>query len=410
MKDGRASILRLFHATFLFGIACGVSLALTPLLLSDDFDKPSLGWLAVANALGIVVMSLPAGFLAKRVSPSKALVVYLMAYACFDAALPFVHGAMTISVVRFFDGACSVGVWVSSETLLLGHTHKGDKANLTSQYAIWLASGYVGGSIVARLMAYLHHPRSDAYLASGAIAVLAAIYVALTVRTPAKIAPESATELTHAADAERLVISEAPMSAAAILKRIRCSCFATFVYGYFQAGVVLFLPLYLVERKGIEADKTTLIPGIFCFGMLIMSNPMGRLADRHGHLLVMRILAAIGIVFILGFIFLDDWRAMYAAVFCAGGTLAAMSPVSLALQGVVTPPREYARGNSLYNLLYASGILLGPPISGALFSAYGGGTMLAHLAALWGAFIVFSLIYAADDPAYRGSLRRAAAS
>jgi MFS family permease len=103
---------------------------------------------------------------------------------------------------------------------------------------------------------------------------------------------------------------------------------------------------------------------------------------------------------ILGFVFLNSFPAMSVAVFVAGATLASISPVSLALQGVVTPSHEYSRSNSIYNAIYAAGMLLGPPISSAVFRHIGGAAMLYHLAGLWLAFVVFAAIFAADDPAH----------
>jgi predicted MFS family arabinose efflux permease len=251
--------------------------------------------------------------------------------------------------------------------------------------------------------------RNNAYLLSGAVAIFAAVYVAISVgaaskRTREALETAAIPEISDSEKAAALLVDHSneapPLPTWELLRRIRCSCYAAFVYGYFQAAVVLFLPSFLVESKGIASERTTPLPGIFCFGMLLASNLVGRIADKRGHLVVMRACAAIGTIFVFGFVALSDWRLMYVAVFCAGGTLAAMSPVSLALQGVATPTRDYARGNSLYNLWYASGILLGPPISGALFEHFGGGIMLTHLALLWASFVVFSMVFAADDPAF----------
>ena len=53
--------------------------------------------------------------------------------------------------------------------------------------------------------------------------------------------------------------------------------------------------------------------------------------------------AILGLSMILAFVFLDSFPPMAVAVFVAGATLASISPVSLALQGVVTPKHEYSR-------------------------------------------------------------------
>ena len=135
--------------------------------------------------------------------------------------------------------------------------------------------------------------------------------------------------------------------------------------------------------------------------MLLFSNFAGRLGDRYGHLLLMRILGIVGMTMVLGFVWLDSYPAMCVAVFIAGASLASISPVSLALQGVVAHPSEYERGTSMYNAFYAAGMLLGPPVSSYLFEARGGAVMLGQLALLWAAFVLFAFIFKADDPAAR---------
>jgi len=183
-----------------------------------------------------------------------------------------------------------------------------------------------------------------------------------------------------------------------IFRRTKCSCLATFSYGYFQASVVLFLPLYLIHDKGVPEGRTILATAFFAAGVLLFSNVAGRLGDRFGHLAVMRVLAAVGLVMIFGFVYLPTFDIMCVAVFIAGATLASISPVSLALQGVVTAPRDLARANAIYNTFYAAGMLLGPPVASRIYSARGGASMLYHLAALWAVFVIASVVFRRDDP------------
>jgi MFS family permease len=133
--------------------------------------------------------------------------------------------------------------------------------------------------------------------------------------------------------------------------------------------------------------------------MLLFASYAGRLGDRIGHLLVMRILSGIGTVMIGGFVFLDSYAFMCGAVFIAGASLASISPVSLALQGVVSPPEDISRATAIYNAFYAVGMLIGPPISSFIFARISGAAMLYHLAALWVSFLLFAFIFQRDDPA-----------
>ena len=391
------NIWLVFLASFLLGTAYGDSIALTALHLDAiGFTKAQIGSLAAWFAGGIVVMSLPAGALVRRFSARKTLVTCLAGYAVAVALFPFQTTYARVAAVRFVDGMCSVGIWVSCETILLSRSSMQNKAFVTSLYAMAIALGYAAGGGVARGLLALTS-MTWAFVAAGAIALGATALLA------ARLDPDKVEGAPHAEGGAAPAGEEqrARLSGWQLAWRIKTSCFGTFAYGYFQASVVLFLPLYLVEHKHVPLERTVLMPAIFALGMLLFANQAGRLGDRFGHLLLMRVLAAIGTLMVLGFVFLDAWVAMGAAIFVAGATLASISPVSLALQGHIAAPRDYARSNAIYNTFYAAGMLLGPPISSLLFDRFSGGVMLYHLAALWAAFALFTAVFAKDDPAAR---------
>jgi MFS family permease len=392
------NIWLVFLASFLLGTAYGDSIALTALHLDAiGFTKSQIGSLAAWFAGGIVVMSLPAGALVRRFSARKTLVTCLAGYAVAVALFPFQTTYARVAAVRFVDGMCSVGIWVSCETILLSRSSMQNKAFVTSLYAMAIALGYAAGGGVARGLLSLTS-MTWAFVAAGAIALAATALLAVRL-DPDKVEgdPHPAAEGGGATGSEE----GARLTGSQLAWRIKTSCFGTFAYGYFQASVVLFLPLYLVEHKHVPLERTVLMPAIFALGMLIFANQAGRLGDRFGHLLLMRVLAAVGTLMVLGFVFLDAWFAMGAAIFVAGATLASISPVSLALQGHIAEPRDYARSNAIYNAFYAAGMLLGPPISSLLFDRFSGGVMLYHLAGLWAAFTIFTVVFAKDDPAAR---------
>jgi MFS family permease len=386
------NVLRIYAATLLVGLAYGISISLTAIHLDAlGFGKQAIGALAAWFAGGLIALSIPMGALLRRVSAKHVLAAALCGYAVTISLFPLLESYSALAVVRLVDGACSVAVWVSCETLLLRRSEPEHKGFTMSLYAVALALGYVVGPLLARGIVAVA-PLSTAFTVAGALAVVAAVYVALRVeRDPALSAREEAA-------------ARATGSAWALLWKIKNSCFATFAYGYFQAAVVLFLPLYLMEEKNITRDQTIVIPAFFAGGMLLFSNVFGRVGDRFGCLPTMRVLAAIGTTMILGFVFLDSYALMCGAVFVAGASLATISPVSLALQGLQCSAAEYSRATGIYNTFYAAGILLGPPFASQLFARAGGQVMLYHLAALWTAFIAFSIVFASDDPRARSQL------
>ncbi len=384
----------IYAATLVVGTGYGVSIALTSLRLNAlGFGKPAIGTLASVFAAGIVVASLPMAAILRRLSAKSVLVASLAGYAACVGVFPFLESATTIASARFLDGACSVATWIGFETVLLRRAQAHQKAYVTSIYAIAIALGYMLGPLLAKGIVAVA-PMRMAFLASSVLAIGAALLVLLRLD---RDAAERAIGDAGPEHAEHGAVGPLPMPA--VLRRIRTSLFGTFAYGYFQASVVLFLPLFLIEQKGIAESRTILMPAFFAAGMLLFSNYAGKVGDRVGHLLVMRVLATVGAVMVAGFVWLESWTLMCAAIFVAGATLAAISPVSLALQGVVVDAASYGRANSIYNGVYAAGMLLGPPISSVLFARLGGGAMLGHLAALWAGFVVFTIVCWRDDPA-----------
>lgn len=378
----------------LVGVACGMAISLLAIHLDGrGYLKESIGSLAAWFALGIVAFSFPMSSIIERVTAKRMLVASLFLYALTVGIFPFVtHSFALAAFVRVLDGAASAGMWIGCETILLQRAETDQKAAITALYAAAIAVGYMVGPFLSKLVVAFFSIEA-AFVVAGVVSALTGLLV-LTRLDPDKTTvaldgePGSATARARSGSTASLVWS------------IKNSCFGNFAYGYFQASVVLFLPLYLIVAKGITREQTILIPGFFALGMLTFVRGAGWFGDRYGHLLTMRLLGAFGLLTVIGFVVLDSYWLMCAAVSAAGATLASISPLSLALQGSILKPADYGRGNAIYNGFYAAGMLFGPPVSGRLFKSYGGPAMLYHLAALWGFFVLFTIVFAKDDPAY----------
>lgn len=378
----------IYAAVLLLGVAYGVSIAVLAIHLeAHGIPKLAMGGLAAAFALGIVSSSVPVGWLVRRYGAKSTLSVALIGYAACVSLFPFLETTTSLSIARFFDGAFSVGVWIAAETALLSRSDETNKAFVMSLYAMAMAIGYVIGPILATFIVP-HAGTGGSFVAAGVLAIGAALIVLARF--------DGSVQRHRRPDEDRK--NEVRASTLIVLWKTKTSCLATFSYGYFQASVVLFLPLFLIESKHVPEQRTILVTAFFAGGMLLSSPFVSRLGDRYGHLLVMRILGAIGATMVASFVLLNAFGAMCAAVFVAGATLAAISPVSLALQGLVVPTQDLERANAFYNAAYAAGMLLGPPISSVLFTRAGGERMLLHLAAIWAFFVLVTTIFANDDP------------
>jgi MFS family permease len=392
------NILVIYTAMLLLGIAYGVSIAVLAIHLdAHGIAKLAMGALAASFAFGIISFSIPAGWCVQRFGAKRVLLVALAGYATCVSAFPFLTTTTLLSVARFFDGAFSVAIWVAAETALLARSDRTNKAFVMSLYAMSLAVGYIFGPILATGVVWLAGT-GGTFVAAGILACIAGVVVFT------RFTSNRANEGEAKGESGETVAAGAPRTPGpALVWKIKTSCLATFSYGYFQASVVLFLPLYLIEAKKIPEQRTILITAFFAAGMLLSSILVSRLGDRHGHLLVMRILGGSGGLMVASFVLLDSFAMMCGAVFIAGATLASISPVSLALQGVIMPKEELGRANAFYNACYAAGMLLGPLASSLFITRLGGAEMLIHLAAMWAVFVLFTLVFANDDPRRRAA-------
>lgn len=385
LRDGT---IRLVYAVILLlGITYGLVHSVIAVYLRDrGLTEQAIGDLAIFFAGGISLVAVPAGNAIKRFGPRAVLPVAVVGYCAAVGLFPFVRSYPALAALRFFDGAFSVCVWVASETVLLTRTPSSDKAFFMSLYAVALGLGYVVGPIISIGVVAVASKAASFYVAGG-LAILALPLVSMSVRRPTTAHVEEHVE-SH---------GEGTLPIGTIFLRIKMSCLATFSYGYFQASVLLFLPLYLTGR-GFTDEQTIPIPALFAAGMLSLVSFAAQFGDRIGHLRVMRLLGTIGTVTIVAFLFVKSPSVVYAIAFFAGASLASLSPVSLALLGLVVPKHQLSQGGALYNASYALGMLVGPPITGRVLGSYGGRTMVLHFAAMWTAFVLLSIVFRSDDP------------
>ena len=366
-----------------------MAIALLPLELEHrGFSKGEMGTLAAVFALGIVALSIPMGAIVKKVTPQRTLLVALVGYAVTVGVFPVLHHVVPVGASRFADGAFSVGIWVSCETILLERADKAHRAFVTSLYAMSMAIGYIAGPLVARVI-IARFPSAWAFYAASGMSIAAAL-VASRIAPSTGVSPEEDATADSGAPASHRA-ADPREDQDLVFRDVRLRLLPGRGGAFFA-----HLPHPRQGRAREEHDPRHGLLRARHAAVLQLRGPAR--GSLRGHLLVMRVLAVIGACMIASFVYLPSFPLMCAAVFVAGASLASISPVSLALQGVVTPDRELGRANGIYNAFYAIGMFVGPLVSSQIFDARGGAAMLFHFVALWLLFVVFAWIFAKDDP------------
>lgn len=389
------------------GTAYGMVTAVVAVYLNKVrmIDELTIGSLAMFFSLGIAALSVPMGLLVRRLSPRTMLAAGLVGYAAATAIFPFLPSFVGLATARCLDGAFSVGVWVSLETILLMRTTSQRRGLITSLYTIAMATGYGVGSVIGWIV-MLAFPMPNVFVAAGLFAAVAAIIAFVFLEREIHPVPGSGHhEEAPACPPEGHAEAPAqPAGRAGTLElywKIKTACIPTFCYGYFQASLVLFLPLFLIEARAVPKEDTSLLVGCFAVGMAASVVFVGRFGDRFGHLKTVRTLAALGVVLTALLVALPSYGLVALVVLLAGGSLAPIWPLSLALQSLIVEPRDYSRSNALLNGSYGLGTLAGPLVSGYVFKHHGGEAMFLHIAALWAVALVATIAFRGDDPSFR---------
>jgi predicted MFS family arabinose efflux permease len=377
-----------YRTMIVLSTAYGIALAVMPMVLEHrDLGADVVGELASFFALGLVLFAAPSGAVIRRVSARWTLAISIVGYGVMIGIIPLLASYRALAIDRFVDGLFSMGAWMSGETLVLWRAPKESKGLATSLSASFTMSGYpIGAAVSFGLSSWLSPEHR--FVLAGAIACLAAVVCATG------LDPDPA--VTH-----EPVVESAPAAGTGVLDlvwRIKTSCAATFATGFFQSSGALFIPRFLVDDRHVPEEQASLVVGLVGLGMLLFASPAGRLGDRIGHLRVMRVLAILGIAGMLAFLVLDSFPIMCVVLVIAGGAITSMPPLSLALQGVIARPDEYTRTNSVFNVFFASGLVIGPFLTGRVFHAFGGEAMLWLFAALWVVFVALSVVFRRDDP------------
>jgi MFS family permease len=386
------------------GTAYGMVTAVVAVYLNKvrHIDELTIGELAMFFSFGIAACSVPMGLLIKKLSPRTMLALALLGYAAATALFPFMQSFAGLATARGLDGAFSVGVWVSLETILLMRTTTQHRGLITSLYTISMAVGYGLGSIIGWMIMKMY-PIPNVFVGAGLFATVAAMLGWLFLQRDIQPIPGSSHVDDEPHQPEAPAGERPPIGS--IYWKIKTACIPTFTYGYFQASLVLFLPLFLIEAKSVPKEDTSLLVGCFAGGMAASVVFVGRWGDRFGHLKTVRSLAALGVLLTGALVFLPSYALVALCVLLAGASLAPIWPLSLALQSLIVDPRDFSRSNALLNGSYGLGTLMGPLVSGYLFKFYGGEVMFLHIAALWAFALAATVAFRRDDPSFRAIAR-----
>ncbi|MEA9390638.1 MFS transporter [Acerihabitans sp. TG2] len=328
-------------------IAIAVLNTLVPLWLShESMPTWQIGLVGSSYFTGNFVGTLLAGVLIKWVGFNRSY-----HYACLLFAAATLGLAITVEfnawlVCRFIAGVACALIWVVVESALMRSGTVRTRGQLLAAYMMT----YYMGTVIGQL------------LLSGVSTALLAVLPWAAALTIAAIMPV----LFHRIGAQG---TEAPRIAIWPMLRRRNARLG--INGCIISGVVLgslygLLPLFL-SHQGLSDGNVGYWMALLVSAGILGQWPIGRLADRYGRLMVLRVQIFMVIVGSLSMLSNDAMAPALFVLGCSGFTL---YPVAMAWACEQVDAQELVAMNQALLLSYTVGSLVGPSATAMLMQRY----------------------------------------
>jgi MFS family permease len=355
--------------------------ALVPLLpgYAHEFglSKTAAGVLVGAYAAGAVLGALPGGIAAAKYGPRRALLFGLAVMGVASLAFGFAGDAWTLGLARLAQGLGGSLAWAGALTWLIAGTPRERRGEMLGTA---IGSAIFGALLGPAVGALAHHvgPRPVFVGLAGLSVVLGAFAVRLP---PADAEPPRRGAVARA-------VREPQVLGALWLMTIPALVF----------GVVGVLAPLALDEAGWTAAAIAIAWIASAAIEMVIAPLIGRVSDRRGRLLPLRVSLAGAVAVLVAFSVADRPAAVVPVLILSGVTFGAFWAPAMALLADAAERIGLAQGLAfgLMNAAWGAGNAIGPSIGGALADA-GGDVLPYSLAALLcAATLVFLLLGTRD--------------
>lgn len=378
----RPSFASLLTPPIIAAIACittaGVSLALSvPLLAFAMEARGASGTFIGANTAmgGVAVLAatplIPRAAAMLGVRPLLFLALALGAVTMLGFAAPW--PLWTWFPLRFALGVSLGAMFVLSEFWITSLAPPQQRGVVMGAYVTALSLGFAAGPAI---LVMTGTTSLLPYLVGAALFVVAMVPI-----------------LLFGAGAPTI---ERPEPGRGVLFFIRLAPAATlagFTFGAIETGAFTFLPLYGV-RTGLEPDTAALIGSAVALGNVVSQIPIGLLSDRMDR---RKLLILIGAGCAVGAAAIPLTQGSILAYFALatvwGSVITGLYTVGLALLGERFSGIDLATANAAFVMMYAFGMLVGPPVLGVgidVWNPHGAPALISVMLVAYAAVAAFA--------------------
>jgi predicted MFS family arabinose efflux permease len=355
--------------------------ALVPLLpgYAHEFglSKTAAGLLVGAYAAGAVLGALPGGIAAARYGPRRALLFGLALMGVSSFAFGFAGDAWSLGLARLAQGLGGSLAWAGALTWLIAGTPRDRRGEMLGTA---IGSAIFGALLGPVIGALAHHVGARPVFVG--LAGLSVVLGAWALRLP----PADAEPPRRGAVVRAL--REPQVLGALWLMTIPALVF----------GVVGVLVPLALDEAGWSAAAIAVAWVASAAIEMVIAPLIGRVSDRRGRLLPLRVSLAGAVVVLIAFAVADRPAAVVPVLILSGVTFGAFWAPAMALLSDAAERIGLAQGLAfgLMNAAWGAGNAVGPSLGGALADAGGDALPFSLAALLCAGTLVFLLLGTRD--------------
>ncbi|MEB4676346.1 MFS transporter [Enterobacteriaceae bacterium G50] len=360
----------------LLTLAIAVLNTLVPLWLAhENLPTWQVGMVGSSYFTGNLVGTLLTGRLIKRMGFNRSYYIASAIFAVGCVGLGIMVGFWSWMFWRFVAGVGCAMIWVVVESALMCSGTSRNRGRLLAAYMMV----YYVGTVLGQIMVSKLPTDLLTVLPVMAALVLAAILPMLFARI------NNQQDETHVSTRVWSMFT---------LRQARLGVNGCIISGIVLGSLYGLMPLYLTHQ-GVSDSGIGFWMAVMVSAGIVGQWPVGRLADRYGRLLVLRVQV---FVVILGCLAMLSNAAMAPALFVLGASGFTLYPVAMAWACEKVEHHQLVSMNQALLLSYTIGSLLGPTLTAMLMQNYSDNLLFVMIACVSFVYLLMLLRKAGHHP------------
>ncbi len=369
-------VMLLLCGLMLLTLAIAVLNTLVPLWLAhEQLPTWQVGMVSSSYFTGNLLGTMVAGWLIKRQGFNRSYYLASLIFAVGCVGLGLMVGFWSWMMWRFIAGVGCAMIWVVVESALMCSGTSRNRGRLLAAYMMI----YYVGTVLGQLMV--------SKMPTDLVSVLPWV----TGLVLAAMLPLLFTRIVNDRSESQEAVAVWPMLR---LRHARLGVNGCIISGIVLGSLYGLMPLYL-NHQGVSDAGIGFWMAVMVSAGIVGQWPVGRLADKYGRLLVLRVQV---FVVILGCLAMLGNAAMGPALFVLGAAGFTLYPVAMAWACEKVEHHQLVAMNQALLLSYTVGSLLGPTFTAMLMQSYSDNLLFVMIAGVAFVYLLMLLRKAGHHP------------